>query len=182
MKKILVSLVLLTASVAAFSQTTKNDWMIGGNFRVNTSKNNTQIGFTPSAGMFVIDNLAVGGNILLDYSKSGNNKYTSFGVGPFARYYFTTETQAVRPLLHANFNYLSTKNKIGSNASSTNTGTNFFVGGGAAIFISDNVSLDIIGGYDRTKYKNFDGSGGFAFNIGFQVYLLKNQVERLKKK
>jgi len=182
MKKILFALAFFTGISAVNAQTQKNDWMIGGNFRLNTSDNNTQIAFTPNAGLFVINNLAVGGNISLSYSKSGNNKFTSFGIGPFVRYYFTTETQAVRPMLHGSFNYLSTKNKIGNNASSTNTGSNFFIGGGAAIFISKNVSIDALMGYDRTKYSDFDGSGGFAFNIGFQVYLLKNQVDKLKGK
>jgi hypothetical protein len=182
MKKILFAMAIFTGMTATYAQTQKNDWMIGGNFRLNTSDNNTQIAFTPNAGLFVINNLAVGGNISLSYSKSGNNKFTSFGIGPFVRYYFTTETQAVRPMLHGSFNYLSTKNKIGNNASSTNTGSNFFIGGGAAIFISKNVSIDALMGYDRTKYSDFDGSGGFAFNIGFQVYLLKNQVDKLKGK
>lgn len=101
--------------------------MVGGNFRLNTSDNNSEISFTPSAGAFIVDNLALGGNFSLGYSKSGNNKYTTFGIGPFARYYFTTESQAVRPIIHGSFNYLSTKQKIG-NVSSTNNGTNFFIG------------------------------------------------------
>lgn len=170
MKKILLSTLALAGVMMANAQTAKNDWMVGGQFRLNTSDNNTQIAFTPNAGLFVIDDLAIGGNLGLSYSKSGNNKYTTFNVGPFARYYFTTESQAVRPVLHANFNFLSTRNKVGS-ISSTNTGTNFFVGGGAAMFISKSVSIDALAGYDRTKYKDFDGSGGFAFSVGFQVYL-----------
>ncbi len=182
MKKIVLSCLLAGFALVSSAQTSRNDWMIGGNFSLNTADNNTQIGFTPGAGVFVIDNLAVGGNLGLNYSKTGNNKFTSFGVGPFVRYYFTTETQAVRPILHGSFNYLSTKQKVGNQASSTNNGVNFFVGGGAAMFISKNVSIDAIAGYDRTKYKNFDGSGGFAFTIGFQVYLLRDQVEKLKGK
>lgn len=182
MKKIILGIAALTGVLIANGQTNTGDWMVGGNFRLNTADDNTQISFTPNAGVFVVDNLAIGGNLGLSYSKSGNNKYTSFNVGPFVRYYFTTESQAVRPILHGAFNYLSTKNKIGNTASSTNTGTNFFIGGGAAAFISKNVSIDALLGYDRTKYKNFDGSGGFAFNIGFQVYLLKDQVDKVKGK
>lgn len=181
MKKILIVMALLAGVYNLNAQTAKNDWMVGGNFRLNTSDNNTQIAFTPNAGMFIAENLAFGGNFSLSYSKSGNNKYTSFGIGPFMRYYFTTESQAVRPILHGSFNFLSNKQKIGS-LSSTNSGTNFFVGGGAALFISQNVSIDALLGYDRTKYKNFSGSGGFAFNIGFQVYLLKSQVEKVRGK
>jgi len=179
MKKYLILLALLTGVYYGNAQTSMNDWMVGGNFRLNTTDNNTQIAFTPNAGIFITDNFAFGGNIAVSYSKSGNNKYTAFGIGPFMRYYFTTETQAVRPILHGSFNFLSNKQKIGS-LSSTNSGTNFFVGGGAAMFISKNVSIDALMGYDRTKYKNFNGSGGFAFNIGFQVYLLKDQVEKVR--
>lgn len=179
MKKVSFILVAMLLFSAADAQTEKGDWMVGGYFRLNTSDNNTEISFTPNAGLFVVDNLAVGGNIGLSHSKSGNNKYTSFGIGPFVRYYFTTETQKVRPVLHGAFNYLSTRNKIGNNASSTNTGVNFFVGGGAAAFISNSVSIDALIGYDRTKYQDFDGSGGFAFNIGFQVYVNKGQMEKI---
>lgn len=182
MKKIILGIAVLTGISVTNAQTNKNDWMVGGNFRLNTADNNTQISFSPNAGLFVADNLAIGGNLGISYSKSGNNKFTSFNIGPFVRYYFTTETQTIRPLLQGTFNYLSTKSKIGNTASSTNTGVNFFVGGGAAAFISKNVSIDALLGYDRTKYKNFDGSGGFAFNIGFQVYLLKDQVDKVKGK
>lgn len=179
MKKFITASLLITLFTTANAQTEKQDWMIGGGLRLNTSDNNTQIAFEPNAGIFVIKNLAVGGNILLDYSKAGDNKVTSFGIGPFVRYYFTNAN--VRPLLHANLNYLSSKVKTPV-ITSTNNGINFFLGGGAAIFISDQVSLDILLGYDHTKFKDFDGSGGFALTIGFQVYLLKHQVDRLRGK
>ncbi len=182
MKKIILGLIALTGISVVNAQTQQGDWMVGGNFRLNTSDNNTQIAFTPNVGAFVIDNLAIGGNINFSYSKTGNNKYTSFGIGPFARYYFTTDNQPIRPIVQGSFNYLSTKNKIGNSVSSTNNGSNYFIGGGAAMFISNNVSIDALLGYDHTKYKNFDGSGGFAFNIGFQVYINKDQIEKVKGK
>jgi hypothetical protein len=161
----------------ANAQTEKGDWMVGGGLRLNTADNSTEIAFQPNAGLFVIKNLAVGGSISLDYSKTGLNKVTTFGIGPFVRYYFTSAK--VRPILQGNLNYLSTKVDLGGN-SSTNNGLNFFLGGGAAIFVSDQVSLDILMGYDHTKYKNFEGSGGFALTIGFQVYLLRRQMEKLR--
>lgn len=181
MKKVLLSALLVGFVSVLNAQTQKNDWMVGGNFRLNTADNNTQIAFTPNAGLFVIDNLAVGANFTLNYQKDGNNKFTAFGVGPFARYYFTTESQKIRPIVHGSFNYLSRKNKVGS-VSSTNNGTNYFLGGGAAAFISPTVSIDALMGYDHTKYTDFDGSGGFAFNIGFQVYINKGIIEKLKGK
>lgn len=178
MKKTLFSLLCLGFVAVTHAQTDKGDWMVGGNLNLNTAKNNTQIKLSPSAGAFVIPNLALGGNVNLAYSKEGSIKTTAFGIGPFARYIFTSSSN-VRPLLHTSLSFLSAKTKVGSE-SSTNSGTNYFLGGGAAIFINEQVSIDGIMGYDHTKYNSLDGSGGFALNIGFQVYLHRSQVKKLR--
>ncbi|MBK6938416.1 MAG: hypothetical protein IPH18_17350 [Chitinophagaceae bacterium] len=100
MKKIILGIFAVAAITTASAQTHANDWMVGGSFRLNTAKNATEIAFTPNAGLFVIDNLAVGGNVTLGHSKAGDSKSTAFGIGPFVRYYFTTENQPVRPIIH----------------------------------------------------------------------------------
>ena len=179
MKKYFALILLTGLTGLAKAQTSKSDWMAGGNIVLNTSNNNTAISFSPSAGAFVINNLAVGGEFLLDYSKTGNNKVTNFGFGPFVRYYFTSAD--VRPIMQGNFGYISQRSTI-SNVGSTNNGTHYFLGGGAAIFISNQVSLDILMGYDHSKYSDFDGTGGFKLSVGFQVYLLKRQVDKLRGK
>jgi hypothetical protein len=179
MKKIFAIILLTGFAGLAKSQTSKGDWMVGGNIGLNTNNSNTEISFTPTAGGFVANNFAVGGEFLLDYSKTGNNKVTNFGFGPFARYYFTTAN--VRPIVQGSLGYISQHIKSGS-LSSTNNGAHYFLGGGAAIFISNQVSLDILMGYDHYKYSDFDGTGGFKLGVGFQVYLLKRQVDRLRGK
>jgi hypothetical protein len=148
-------------------------------FQLNTAKNNTLIGLTPMGGKFIINNLAVGANVNLTYQKTGSDKITQFGVGPFARYYFLTTR--LRPLVQVGVGFLSTKNS-GSGYSSTNNGTNFFLGGGAAYFVNDNVSLEGLVGYDHTKYNSYDGSGGLLFTIGFQVYLHAHEMAHLQGK
>ncbi|HVT85132.1 MAG TPA: outer membrane beta-barrel protein [Chitinophagaceae bacterium] len=179
MKKFLVMILLSGMAGLATAQTARGDWMVGGNIGLNTNNTNTEISLTPTAGAFVINNLAVGGEFLLDYSKTGNNKVTNFGFGPFVRYYFTNAN--VRPIVQGSFGYISNRNKV-NDVGSTNNGSHYFLGGGAAIFISNQVSLDILMGYDHTKYSDFDGTGGFKLSVGFQVYLLKRQVERLRGK
>ena len=172
-------MLLLTTTFAAINaQTQRGDWMVGGNFRLNTS-GNTEISLTPNAGLFFIRNFAVGGNVNLNYSKDGLTKTTAFGIGPYVRYYFGSAE--VRPIIHGNFNFLSSKIKI-NNTSSTNNGTNYFLGGGAAIFISQHVSLDVLVGYDHTDYNSLEGTGGFAMNIGFQIYLHKDQMDKVRGK
>lgn len=180
MKKFLLSLLALSAFTVANAQTDKNDWMVGGNFRLNTSDNNTEIALTPDAGLFVIKNLAIGGNLALAYAKSGDAKSTTFGIGPYVRYYFTNAN--VRPILHGSLNFTSQKVKITGLPSTTNNGSSYFLGGGAAIFISDQVSIDGVMGYAHSKFKGFEGGGGFALNIGFQVYLLQRQMDKIRGK
>lgn len=180
MKKILLTLLPVFTLLIANAQTEKGDWMVGGGFQLNTSDNNTIIALTPNAGIFAINNLAVGGNLRFSYIKSDDTKVTDFGIGPFVRYYFTNAN--IRPILHGSFDFLSSKTKIVGLGSSSSTGINYFLGGGAAIFISDQVSIDALLGYDHTKYKKSDGSGGFAMTVGFQVYLLKRQMDKIRGK
>ena len=180
MKKLIFSAaVFLFISVTAFAQTEKGDWLVGGNITLNTAKNNTAIGLTPNAGMFILNNLAFGGNFSIVYTNQGSAKTTNFGIGPFARYYFSTA--AVRPFLQASAGFLSTKVTADSASSSTN-GLNYFLGVGAAYFINENISIEAVAGYDHTKYKDFDGTSGFLLKIGFQVYLNQRQVQNVRGK
>jgi outer membrane protein len=177
MKKIILAILLSGVFITVNAQTEKGDWIVGGRIDLNTSDNNTHIGFSPNGAYFLINNLAIGGNLMIDYSKSGDNKVTNLGIGPFARYYFT---QAMaRPLLQASVDYISRQIKDPI-FSSTNNGVNIFIAGGLAVFINENVAIEVLAGYSNTKYKGFDGSGGFNLGIGFQVYLKKGQVDRLR--
>jgi len=72
----------------ANAQTKKGDWLVGGLLELNTAKNNTSIEFSPNAGYFVLDNFALGAKLIIAYEQLGDLNITSFGVGPFARYYF----------------------------------------------------------------------------------------------
>lgn len=183
MKKIVIvtSLLLSVCVFQAAAQTDKGDWMVGGGFGFNTAKRNTEINFSPSAGAFVINNLAVGGNLLIDYNKLGATKTTSFGIGPFVRYYFRQDNNNVAPILHTSFNFLSAKTTASGFDDIKTNGINFFFGGGAAFFLSQNVSIDALAGYDYSKFKDAESSSGFKLSVGFQVYLTKRQINSIKK-
>lgn len=173
-----MTIILAGIFITVNAQTEKQNWLVGGRIDLNTGENSTHIGFSPAAGVFVIDNFAIGANFLIDYNKSGDVKATDFGVGPFLRYYFLKGM--VKPLIHASVNYLSSKYKSPA-FSTTNTGINFLAAGGVAVFLNENVALEILTGYSHTKYKDFDGSGGFNLGIGFQVYLTKRQIDNINK-
>ena len=131
MKKILLALTFISGAIIANAQTEKGDWMVGGGFQLNTSENDTRIALSPNAGLFVISNLAIGCNLLFDYSKNGDNKRTDFGIGPFVRYYFTKTN--IRRILQGSFNFLSSRNKTPL-TSNTENGTSYFLGGGHRCF------------------------------------------------
>ena len=176
MKKIIFAILLSGILSSVNAQTDKGDWLVGGRLDINTGDNSTHIGINPNGGYFVMRNLAVGGNLMIDRNKTGSLKVTDIGIGPFARYYLGNGK--ARPLLQAGFSFISSQAKSPT-FSDTNNGVNIFLGGGVAIFINDNATIEILTGYSHTKYKGFEGSGGFNLGIGFQIYLSKRQVDNL---
>jgi hypothetical protein len=183
MKKI--STFILAALLTGFAtqaQTDKEDWMVGGNLSINTTQNNSQFSLYPSAGYFFAKNFAAGTQIDLSFGKNGSTKFSTVGISPFARLYFDLKEDHFKPLIQSSFGVSSTSTKHPVLGNSTNTFTNFFIGGGGAYFINRNVAMDILAGYYRSKNKNFDANGGFSFRIGFQVHLLGNEVRETLKK
>ncbi len=169
---------LLLSGLGAAAQTEQGNFLVGGTAQLSTVQNKTFIELSPSAGYFLTDDFAAGVNVALAYSKNGKGsvaiRETSFGFGPFIRYY--TGSAGVRPFLEGNVNFASTKYKT-SNGSTTSTGLNYFVGPGAAIFLNRNVALEALAGYSHNANKNQSGNGGFAFKLGFQVYLSNAEVK-----
>ena len=170
MKKVLLSLLLSMTVAFVFAQTNKTDWMIGGNIRVNTAKSNNEVTIQPMAGYFFADNFAAGSEFKLSYSKFGAEKSRSIGVGPFARYYFNLKNSSFKPLVHSTVTFESV-NTNENGTESTNTVTSIYILGGAAYFINENVAVEALMGYNRSKYENQDSEGGFVFRLGFQVHL-----------
>ncbi|MEO6915757.1 MAG: hypothetical protein ABI151_09005 [Chitinophagaceae bacterium] len=150
---------------AANAQTEKGNWHVGGSFELNTAKKNTIIGLSPTVGYFVAKNLSAGAVLNLAYQQYGTASSTSFGIGPFARYYFGTLN--FRP-------FLDTEVSFQSNAG--NTGGEYFLGGGLAAFINRNVAVEALAGYRHTAYKDELGSGGLNLKIGFMVYISRGEV------
>jgi hypothetical protein len=175
MKKLIVLLVAVSLYQGVHSQTNGGDWLIGGNLRINTTKADNEFTFQPNLGYFFTRGFAAGSEFLVSFSRFGDEKSSSIGVGPFARYYFNLKNPAVKPLLHSSFNFASVTTRQ-NNIKNRNTVTSLLVAAGIAYFINDNVALETLAGYNRSKFENLDVEGGFAFRIGFQVHLLRREV------
>lgn len=167
-KSVLLMLVCCTGWLASQAQVEKADWLVGGSLNINTSSNTT-ISLTPSAGYFFANRFAAGGIFNVSYSKTGEDKNTVIGIGPFARYYFGKGN--LKPFLATEFLFGSSKSQIGNEASSTSNGHNFFLGGGLAAFVNEHVAIETQAGYTNTKYSGSTSDNGLAIRIGFQIYL-----------
>jgi hypothetical protein len=173
-KSVFTLLVFFVIAISASAQTEEGNWMVGGNLELNTAKTNTTIVFSPMLGYFFANNFAAGAMVDLDYMKRGDSKTTTWGFGPFARYYFGTMN--IRPLIHGQWSYISTK------TTSVSNGSEFFVAGGLAAFINRNVAIEGLAGYDYTKLRHSGtGSGGFKMKIGFQVYINRGTVQEMTR-
>lgn len=180
MKKGILLAMVCSSSLLAAAQTEKGDWLIGGNLQFNTSKANAVFQFSPQVGYFILNNFAIGGRFVVDHNKLGDDRTTAVGAGPFARFYFLKAK--FRPFVAADMDFSSVKRKVGSIPSSTETAFNYFIGGGGAFFISDNVALETIMGFRHTKVENKQSAGGFNFRIGFQVYINRHQVGEVRSR
>ena len=144
------------------------------------------LNIVPRAGYFVIDNLAIGLDVLLatELKNIGDDTYKStttfFAVGPFVRYYIPTKK--VLPFAEVNYSMGSRTNKteFNGNESSDNYAIKLYgVGLGLAFPIGEKVSFDTIVGYhvyvNKDKEDNENNlrwvAGTLGLKLGFTVFL-----------
>lgn len=207
MKKIILLGVFAFSSMLN-AQISKGNWLVGssvfyGNIgnsentttysnsptEYNSEGNSFQIGLSPNIGYFVVNKLAVGASVGLDYynskSTSSNSttfsttesKYNNIGVsiGPFVRYYFV-ENQKWSPYVQADFGYGISPSKQESktfnngvliNSSNTDSNKyNYWNAGfkfGMAYFLNSNVALQFYTGF---TYSSTDSSYDYKPSSG----------------
>lgn len=176
MKKLLISFCVLL-SMQSMAQTDKGDILIGGSLGFQTGEGSNSFNFDPNIGFFVGDNFALGGKIGFSSSKLGELKTTTFGIGPFARYYFGSTS--TKPFLITEVDFLSTSFKT-DGVKTNSSGIGWLLGLGFAAFINESIAVEGVSGYNYSKFKNTNSSGGFALRLGFQVYLNNKSVSMLK--
>ena len=154
------------------------DGVEGGDFKQSS------FSFTPSAGYFVMDNLAVG--LAANFSSNSikdddgdKDTVSSTAFLPTVLYYFPVEGD-FKPLVQAGVGYMSTveKEQYGSQTDEYKySGLAVSVGVGAAYFISETVSFNIGLGYTMANLKYDEDSnyvqkqGSFVGSLGISVFL-----------
>lgn len=180
--KIMLALALFSVA-SSKAQITKGNWLVGGNGEFNTDKTkfsnveitSTQLSLSPKIGHFIVDRFAIG--LYTNYSKTAtksNNiksSFSSFGVGPFLRYYLlNSEKNAYLNLIvEGNGAYNISSN---SSASGKSDFLSYSLLTGPVIFFNSSVGIEFLLGYKGySELKNDTRNSGFHFNIGLQVSL-----------
>lgn len=178
-----ISVLLLTLSSNA--QITKGNWLVGGSGNISSYENKyinngtevsnkgLGINISPNIGYFFINKFVAGANISIGYTKpQGYENSSSYGIGPFVRYYFLKEDKRINLLAQANYSFGATKSGI--NKSQSN-GYGFKAG--PVIFFNSSVALEVTLDYNSSKLIPNNSSSSsynnFQVGLGFQIHLEK---------
>jgi len=179
MKLFLPAIILsILISCSCFAQTQKGSKMLGGSGSVNF-KEAFSLSLSPNLGYFIIEDLALGSGVSLNYSNFKEIEFQTFGGGvePFIRYYFG-KPAPIRVFAQANGSvYLLTiKNK----AEVSTHNRNAFGGSlGIAYFISQQIGVEARLTYNNFHHGHIDPyenqyyprENNFGLNFGIQVHL-----------
>lgn len=184
------------------AQAEKGDFMLGadiGNGIVSKGSNGIfgfniglnegagfNVGISPKAGYFVTDNILVGGAVNLGFIKSPETngqaaETTIYGIQGVLRYYLRSSQYEVEDLPKRGLFFMESNAGIaGFNVSGGNStnGFAFGAGPGYALFVTDNVALELTG-----KYNGLVGGGNTTYQhalslvLGVQMYLGKERAK-----
>lgn len=195
MKTLVMVMVTSCLAIGAHAQFEKGTMMVGGSFGADFSTNKSKydgntytngkyvdVSFDPQFGIFVINNLAVGGGLGVSTSaykeddtnlKSVTNEFT---VQPMARYYLDQGVFFQGKLMFGGAKDKTTNN---GNTNTTEYGvTGWSIAAGYAFFLNDVVAIEPQLGYGGKGYRNKDTEvktvdSGLFLRVGFQIYLRK---------
>lgn len=203
--KLLLLLTILVPSTTSYGQTTKGSFFISGSTRLQLGSNNvrmtydgntqneydeTSFSLMPSAGYFVIDNLAIGLSSNISHNKTtlkDGSEFTNNSrlIAPTATYYLPLTGQ-VRPYAELGFGYLlvTSKSELASKAYNSpevdrkNSADGFAInfGGGISYFATKNIAINLglsltkstLTDSDDDKYKIKQNS--FGSSIGISLF------------
>jgi hypothetical protein len=150
MRKFLLAIILLSSLSVFTAQAqfmNKGALGIGGSASIDVDPFVLQL--SPNAAYYIIDNLGVGGEVSL----TAADGYTSFGIGPFVRYYLNMGVFG-----QAGLQYI--------NSGDYGSSTRFGFGAGYSLFLNDAVAIEPIASVGFG-----DGGVSFGIRVGVQAYL-----------
>lgn len=175
MKKLLLTVALVTIFSFTYAQTDEGGWLVGASSDLSFTStsidgqdgNDSDFSLEAQAGYFIIDNLNVGLLIGFNSSKDGGSDFKSSStvIGPYARYYVGGQF-----FVGVGYGITSAKFEDGDgNTLADPSGGTILLEAGYPIWIVDNVAVEPSLAYGIGT-GDFDASSSFGLNIGFNLY------------
>ncbi len=153
------------------------NWMVGGavgSLGYSFEGENFNINLMPKAGYFISDGVAIGlgAGVGFQTVKDGDNVW-SYNVSPFVRYYFPEGSSETGRFFGQGEIGISGASATADNNNQTSFA--FGINGGYSHFVSRNVALEVIAGYNYSKSNaaNAAAQNGLGLAVGFQIFLGK---------
>jgi hypothetical protein len=185
MKHILIFVMIITHSLISTGQTTKNNFLVGGNGRITSQKQTLNsensrtidLNLKPQIGYFFVDKFSAGISTTYSFTKTTYSgsiaKSEYFGFGPFCRYYFLDNSNQINFFAESAYQFI---NESGNNYS--NKSNLFSLSAGPVIFLNSNIGVEITGNYDYYKNNSNNIIGiKYSLNIGFKIHLEHNDED-----
>lgn len=184
MKKFFTSVTAFVfVTVLAHAQTSSGNMMIGGSVgfssvaREGGSVNDaSSFTFSPSFGYFISDNLAIGTSLTVSSSRTGTGSAktvnSSFGLGPFARYYKFTGNENFAIFGQAGLSFASGKTDPAFGNVTKNNSITFSLFPGAAYFFNEHwaMELAITGFVISSTDPNTDNNNDKVTRVDFSLH------------
>lgn len=188
---LLTTVVVLFSASAVRAQTEAGNIMVGaqllnvtGTFQSGNSS--FDMGISPQVGFFLVDNFALGGEVILNLKTASDYTDFSYAVGPFARYYFNRikdqNLQFSRRssfFAEANVNVRGENVKVNDHSTSTN-GLGIGIGPGLAYFLTPNLGLETTLKYNLgVGFGNSTTVQQVSLNLGIQAYFSRSGARNI---
>jgi len=144
---------LVTGSFAVHAQISSGNMMVGGDLTFTSESHQggsandvSSVTFSPAFGYFISDRFAIGTSLSLSSSRTGTGAdktvRSSFGLGPFARYYLTTSNENFAFFGQAQISFASGKTDPPSGNVTRNNSITFALSPGAVFFFNEHWALE----------------------------------------
>lgn len=197
-QSVCVIAILTFPVLSSTAQTQKGSLMLGGSVLdayagSAPGSGGTTFGLTANikGGYFVADRFAIGVGLQGGVALNGFSRMTTYGVQPFARYYFGRDSvvrngslvmKKLRFFGEADIGYRYSAYRFNGVELSSNSGMSFGLGGGMNYFIAPGISLEAtlkMRGYNG--FNNLNTSYRPEFGIGLNIFLPRRSKKIIGK-
>ncbi len=182
MKSIILLYSLFVSTQCLNAQIKQGNWLAGisGHYRIKLDGDHySSLSLNPSVGLFILNRLALGTSANTYFYRSGGMNITTYGLGPYVRYYFLPSEKKINLFLQPSFSFSKSKYDYPETTypiylnPSTRTLT---IAAGPSYFINEFIALEMTANYVNVNSDGGSDNNYIEMRIGLQIHL------RCKKK